>query len=478
MNSTMFCKKFKYFKLTVVFILSLISSSVIAQNETVIDTSYFVPWDDDYNLLLATNRLDTSSVLLLLNRGANINTTTVDGVTPLMYAAESGNLALLQILVKRGANLNKKPIDGATALIVASRNNHYEIAEYLAINKADLNIRDAAGVTAVNYAAAFNNFDIMDMLIFYGANKEIADNKGNTPLISASYNNCLEAADLLIQNSALIDGKDSDGNTALMTAIQKGNKDIVYLLIDKGADIHAVNNGGYSALAFAVAASDYELTETLINMGADVNQKTEAGYSIIEIAKNVKDDEIVDLLQTNDAKYNLNPHFNTLCLGPYLDFNFTDYMNGFQGSLMDNKYGIGFTGSFGFRPMANRVLIPDTANVSYQYWERRYYFSLGIDKKFDLISDNIKSTGPYLGVSEILTFGGYRGSDKNPPTKYITVPVIGWYYSSNAIKTWLGYQYLNYKTPEIKPWRISLGLAFNINLTKKSLSNKRIIWLD
>lgn len=474
----MLFKKFKYFKLTVAFILSLISASAFTQSETLIDTSYFVPWDDDYNLLLATNRSDTSSVILLLNRGANINTTTVDGVTPLMYAAESGNLALVQLLVKRGANLNKKPIDGATALIVASRNNHYEIAEYLVINKAELNIRDANGVTAVNYAAAFNNFDIMDMLVFYGADKEMPDNKGNTPLISASYNNCLEAADLLIQNSALIDATDSDGNTALMTAIQKGNKDLVYLLIDKGADIHALNNGGYSALAFAVAASDYELTETLINMGADVNQKTEAGYSVMEIAKYVKDDEIVDLLQTNDAKYNLNPHFNTLSLGPYLDFNFTDYMNGFQGSIMDNKYGIGFTGGFGFRPLANRVLMPESDSISFQYWERRYYFSLGLDKKFDFISDNDKSTGPYLGVSEILTFGGYRGSDNNPPTKFITSPTIGWYYSSNTFRTWLGYQYLNYNTPEIKPGRINLGIAFNINLTKKSLTNKRIQWLE
>jgi ankyrin repeat protein len=458
--------------------LSLAITDIKAQTSFPSDTSYFVPWDDNYNLLLAVNKLDSASIVLLLNRGANINTTTADGVTPLMYAAESGNFSIVSLLVERGADINKKPFNGATALIVSSKNNFYEIAEYLVSKKVELNSRDSEGVTAVNYSAALNNYDVMDMLIFYGADKETADNKGNTPLISAAFNNCLEAADLLIQNGALVDATDNDGYTALMTAIQKGNNDIVNLLIDKGANIHAVNNGGYSALAFAVSNSNYDLSETLINMGADVNQKTESGYSIIEIARSVKDDEIVDLLQANDAKFNMNPHFNTLALGPYLDFNFTDYMNGFQGSIQDTKYGIGFNGSFGFRPVANRILLDVSDTVSYQYWERRYYFSAGIDKRFDLNKDKNIATGPYLGLNEIFTFGGYRGSDAKPDRKFITSPSFGWFYSGNYFKTWLAYQYLNYKTPEIKPGRINLGIAVNINLTKKRHLDKRIDWLE
>ncbi len=474
----MFIKKISDFRLFLLVIISLFSISTFGQVEVSSDTSYFVPWDDDYNLLLAVNKGDSSSVVLLLNRGANINTTTVDGVTPLMYASESGNLSLVKLLTERGANLNKKPYNGETALIVAAKKNYYEIAEYFAIQKVELNLRDSEGVSAVNYAAALNNFDVMDMLIFYGADKEAGDNRGNTPLISAAYNNCLEATDLLIQNGALIDAVDSDGYTALMTAIQKGNRDIAYLLIEKGADIKAVNKGGFSALAFAVSASDFEMSEALINMGAEVNLKTESGYTILEIAKSVNDDEIVDLLQTNDAKNNLNPHFNTLSLGPYFDFNFTDYMNGFQGSILDNKYGIGFSGSFGFRPQANRVLMEVSDTVSFQYWERRYYFSAGLEKKFDLISNNDKATGPYIGITELITFGGYRGSDANPATKFITAPSVGWYYSGNTFRTWVGYQYINYKTPEIKPGRINLGIAVNINLSKKRLSDKKIQWLE
>jgi len=460
------------------FCLMLLFIPVSGQTDAPADTSYFVPWDDNYNLLLAVNRSDISSINLLLNRGASVNTTTADGVTPLMYAADDGNFELVKLLVEKGADINKKPYNGATALIVVSKQNHYEIAEYLVNKKVELNTRDIEGVTAVHYAAAYNNFDVMDMLIFYGADKELADYKGNTPLITAAYNNCLEAVDLLLQGGALINSADSEGFTPLMTALQRGNFEIADFLIDKGADIHPVNNGGFSALAFAVAASNVELTEKLIRLGADVNQKTSAGYSILEIAKNSQEDEIIDLLQVNDAKNNLNPHFNTLSIGPFFDFNFTDYMNGIQGSILDDKYGVGFNGGFGFRPAANRVLMKESETVSYQYWERRYYFYLGLDKKFDFVSDNIIASGPYLGVSEFFTFGGYRGSDVNPPKKFMIVPAIGWFYSNSVFKTWIGYQYTDYKAPEIKPGRFNVGISVNIGLTNKRLFTKRIIWLE
>jgi ankyrin repeat protein len=474
----MFLSKKIQTRITRTLIFSFISLGIYAQETPVTDTGYFVPWDDNYNLLLAVNKSDTGNVKLLLSRGANVNTSTVDGVTPLMYAADNGNLDLVKTLINAGADINKKPFNGATALIVTSKRNHYEIAEYLVGKKADLNIRDIEGVTAVHYAAAFNHFDVMDMLIFYGADKELPDGKGNTPLITAAFNNCLEATDLLIQNGALIDATDVDGNTALMSAVQNNNYEIALLLIDKGADIHKINKGGYSALSYTVAISNYELTEILINAGADVNQKTESGYSVLEIAGNTKDEDIIELLQINDAKYFLNPHFNTISFGPYLDFNFTDYMNGFRISLLDNKYYIGLNSGFGFRPVSNRVLVETSDILTYQYWERRNYFYLGLNKRFDFLRDNRLSTGPYLEVNELLTFGGYVGSDKNPPVKFLTCPSVGWYYSTNIFRTWIGYQHIDYKTPEIKAGRINLGISINVSLIKRGYVNKQINWLE
>jgi uncharacterized protein len=470
-------KRIRHLILQTLFLV-LVSPGITGQINSGRDTSYFVPWDDNYNLILAVDKEDTISIKLLLDRGANVNSTTVEGVTPLMYACESGNLDIVKLLVERGADLNKIPYTGPSALIAATKKNFYEIAEYLVGKKANLNIRDDEGITAVNYAAAFNNYDVMDMLIFYGADMNLPDSKGNTPLISAAYNNSIEAADLLLQNGALPDSTDRNGFTALMVAIQRGNTDMAYLLIDKGADIHAINKGGFTALTFAVIAIDQDLAENLINMGANVNQKTLSGYSILEYAKISGDDEIIELLKSNDAKISLNPHFDILSIGPYLDFNLTDFMNGLTISLPDSRYGIGINGGFGFRPLANRILVKESESISFQYWERRYYFYLGLDKKFDFIKSPDVSSGPYLGFNEHLTFGGYRGSDNHPQTKLITAPLAGWYYSNKIFTTWIGYQYVDFKTPDIKPGRINLGISLNIKLNRKDLTEKKIDWLE
>lgn len=442
------------------------------------DTSYFVPWDDNYNLLLAVDRSDTASVSLLLTRGANVNTTTSEGVTPLMFAADNGNLQMVRFLTDKGADINRKPYSGATALMAAVKNNHYDVAEFLASRKVEFNTRDVNGVTALIYAAAFNNFDILDMLVFYGADLELGDNRGNTPLMVAAYNNCIESADLLLQNGANIDATDNDGFTALMTAIERGNNDMAFMLMDKGADIHAVNHGGFSALIFAVTNSNYEITEALLNMGADVDQRTEAGFTSLEIASLNKSDDIVELLKINEARKNFNPRFNTLSTGPFFDFNFTDYMNGIGLSLNESRYLFSINSGFGFRPVANRVLMEESDTLSIQYWEKRNYFYAGIEKKFNLLNDPANSTGPYLALSEFLTFGGYRGSDTNPPLTLLTVPSAGWHYSNRGMTTWAGYQFIQYNAHDIKPGRIVVGISAKINLTKKRLTRKRISWLE
>ncbi len=466
-------------KLLFFSLLLLPNLPVFSQLTEPADTSYFVPWDDNYNLLLAVNKGDMGSILLLLDRGASVNAATVDGVTPLMYAAENGNLEIVKVFTERGADINKKPFNGTTALIVAAKQNHYDIAEYLVSRKVELNARDIEGVTAVNYAAAYNNFDVMDMLVFYGADMELADYNGNTPLISAAYSNSLDAADLLLQNGAKIDTTDKDGNTALMTALQKNNSEMALLLIDKGADINLVNNGGYSALSYAVSSDNAEITETLLNMGADVNLKTGSGYSILELARDKKDDEIIDLLQANDAKITLSPHFNLLSFGPYLDFNGTDYMNGIQFSLLDKKYRLGLNSGFGFRPAGNRILVEKGPYLTYQYWERRYYFYAGLQKEFDILPNKIyRDTGPFLGYAEQLSFGGYAGSKLNPETRFVSCPYAGWYYAKRGFRTWLSYQYADYHTPKIAPGRFNLGISVNISLIRKGYTNKKISWLE
>ena len=60
---------------------------------------------------------------LLLELGADVNETSSDGETPLMYAAAHDNPALIGVLVQNGADLEQVSADGKTALDIAEENN-------------------------------------------------------------------------------------------------------------------------------------------------------------------------------------------------------------------------------------------------------------------------------------------------------------------------------------------------------------------
>jgi hypothetical protein len=196
------------------------------------------------------------------------------------------------------------------------------------------------------------------------------------------------------------------------------------------------------------------------------------------LAKYTNNEEIIDFLESRDAQGTLRPSFNGASLGLILHFNSTDYMNGLQffGAL-DSKYQLGINSGFIFRPAANRILA-DVSNVTYQFWERRYFFYLGLEKRFKIIetSKNAQS-GPFVGVNEVFTFGGYRGSTLHPKVRLITTPFLGWYLIKQTWGIRAGYEYLNFKTPEISPGRISITLTV-ISPQFGRLHNKRINWLN
>ena len=78
----------------------------------------------DYNLLLTQQvewewfSVDENSSLGGLDQ-SNIDITDKSGLTPLMYAAQSGNYALCSLLLSNGANPNKSDLNGRTPLMVA-----------------------------------------------------------------------------------------------------------------------------------------------------------------------------------------------------------------------------------------------------------------------------------------------------------------------------------------------------------------------
>jgi len=83
----------------------------------------------------------------LLDLGADPNRATGEGITPLMLAAELGNLEFVQALLRRGANPNAKDGNGDTALHAANaKEGAHNVKELLIRAGADGSLRNTLGI--------------------------------------------------------------------------------------------------------------------------------------------------------------------------------------------------------------------------------------------------------------------------------------------------------------------------------------------
>lgn len=126
------------------------------------------------DLLKAANKSDAEKVAHLLDIGADVNTKTDFGSSPLMLA--SGNWwksdETARLLIEGGADLNAKNSLGLTPLMFASKHGNIRVVRLLLENGADINAVDERGETALDKAVRFDFTKIADLLNNYEKDKK------------------------------------------------------------------------------------------------------------------------------------------------------------------------------------------------------------------------------------------------------------------------------------------------------------------
>lgn len=463
------------------FLLLLFSKAAftqaINQISSDIDTTEYEEGNLNFNLLIAAEKGYPSEVLRLLNKGADVNTSTDDGATALMYAVQSENLETCKILLYNGANPNITPENLAPALIAAVKNGNLDITELLIRKGANINVQDPEGITSLMYASAFNFFTMADMLIYYNADVNMSDYDGNTALIIASYYGNTDIVSLLIKSQSAIEIPDKKGFRALHCASQNGNLDIVDTLVSKGADIDLKNSLGYSSLSIAVLTSNTRLTNYFIDKGADVNSRISFSLRPLNIALQNKNDTIIELLKNKGGRMNKLPSFNSASLIFKLSTNPEDVMLGGGLGILDTRYGIAVNTGYVARLSAKQVLIKESENIYYQYWEKRSYIFLELTARPSIISWQKKySFGIGAGGEGLYSFAKYRGTDDKPGNKFIVAPEVFANLRLDNFSISVGYEYQDFKIIDYSPNRLNfyLNLIIPGHLFKKS--TKKVLW--
>lgn len=262
------------------------------------------------------------------------------GFTPLLFAAQQGDIDSVRMLLAAGANINDAAPDDGTALSVASASGHEQLAIYLLERGADPNIADAFGMTPLHYTAGKGiamllgiRFDpsyrvrppnlpeLAKALLARGANPNARVTRGYklgpdgipfnmvgaTPFFLAAVSADADLMRILVRAGADLKLRSEDGSTPLIAAAMAGcsgtcayaelNRDneedlrnafeAVKAAVEAGADVNAVNADGQTAMHAAAFTGADAVVQYLADHGAAVDVPDKNGETPWSMAAGV-----------------------------------------------------------------------------------------------------------------------------------------------------------------------------------------------
>ncbi|XP_053397556.1 protein phosphatase 1 regulatory subunit 12A-like isoform X12 [Mercenaria mercenaria] len=250
-----------------------------------------VKFQDGCVFLAACSSGDSDEVKRLLDRGADINTANIDGLTALHQACIDDNLDMVEFLVEHGADVDVCDNEGWTPLHATASCGFTEIARYL--------LRQGANVAAVNNDGDLP-FDICEDDTMEKLLQECMDEQGvdadaarreEEDSMMEDANQWLNS----VQKGESIEEfkHPKTGATALHVASAKGYVKVMTILLQAGFDLNAKDTDGWTALHAAAHWGQEESCKILAENMCDMEAKNLAGQTAFDVA----DTELVKLLE-------------------------------------------------------------------------------------------------------------------------------------------------------------------------------------
>lgn len=208
------------------------------------------------DILLDLNSEDAEIARLrtLFDRSPDLLNADKAGKTPLIEAAEKGQLAVVAALLGWGVEVNRAVSVSGTALAVAAANGHKAVVEALLDAKADPNVVFESGGTALGAAVGQGFTAVVETLLARGAKVNVEG--AYPPLLSAVR----------------------DSNTAMIERLVKAGAD-VNAVVNREVRVWPKGFGGSSktvrtVLEAAVLWGEREASRTLVRLGAKPDIET------------------------------------------------------------------------------------------------------------------------------------------------------------------------------------------------------------
>ena len=235
------------------------------------------------------------------------------GFTPLLFAAQYGDVETVRLLLAAGADVKETAPDGESAVVIAAHMGQSEVGAVLLDSGADANAA-GAGYSALHIAAARGDVALMRALLAHGADPNARVTKGTptkrvrsgheldqrmlgaTPFIVATGSGQLEAMKLLVAKGADPSIPLPDGRTALMVLAGQATTEgpdvrdalaaqAIKLAVQLGTPVNqAAPPDGDTALHVAATWRRDAVVQALVDSGAALNARNQAGETPLTAA--------------------------------------------------------------------------------------------------------------------------------------------------------------------------------------------------
>jgi hypothetical protein len=138
-------------------------ANAAAQPEAVYEPSTGSHVKDQFFTAVKSGDLATAQKLVS-ERKVDVNFTLERGRTPLMVAAQRGQLKMVKYLLGRRANVDARDPEGTTALMLATHRGFADVVEYLLHKGANPTLKNDGGEKAYDIARRWNYGKISRML--------------------------------------------------------------------------------------------------------------------------------------------------------------------------------------------------------------------------------------------------------------------------------------------------------------------------
>jgi len=204
-------------------------------------------------------------------------------------AIKAGNREAVHAAIAAGFNVNTKDHLGRTLLMFAAECGQVDIVNILIAAGAKLDLRDqlhvdsGGGRSALHRAVANHHAEIVRNLLSAGAKVDVVDKSKETPLVYAVGEEDVEIAELLLKAGANPNGSEKVP-TPLSGATALGDLRTVKLLLQHGANPNHPADARSPVLQGVLPWGYVEICRELIAAGANVNAKdTEDGRTALDI---------------------------------------------------------------------------------------------------------------------------------------------------------------------------------------------------